>query len=339
MNYAAVNTKAVAVYARYLKAEIPLKLLEAGNLKDAVKILEESWGLSLGDSPDLLQINVEMEKKVYEALSNFVYYLQGESRKFYEALLLRYELRDLKRIFRAVYHHENIDMVRNSMLAFDASLLPADEEISGEHLFEILSHTQYGRMLSVYKDVPGDRILFYIEMELDRAYYENLLKEAEKLKGADKKVALALLNRHVDLLNILYIYRGKKTYDILSTEMANFVIRGGNIPRHKLQDWVYADDVAALVEAVGHSSFSFLFKKGREDHMTDIYSSRDLSEVYREHFLHAGQTIAKVLAISVLLEFAVRDVSTVLEGLRLGFGKQVIRNLLTIPVKEGEVWQ
>lgn len=339
MSYAAVNTKAVTVYARYLKPEVPLRILEAGNVKDGLVILKDTWGLELSDDPHLLEINVKMAQKVYDTLIGFHYYLQGQDRIFFKALLDRYEMQDLKRIFRAVYHEENVDIVRNSLLALDPNFLPKDQTVGPDELFKALEGTPYGRILSAYKDVSRDRILFYIEMELDKSYYERLIKEANKLPKKYRKDIMAMLDRHVDLLNILYIYRGKKTYDIMKSEMENFAIRGGNIPRKLLDSWIYADDVDALVRSVRASSFSFLFETARENHMTDVMASRDLAAMYFKHYQQGGLSPARIVALSILLENAIKDVSTTLEGLRLGFGKELIRSLLTIPMKEGEVWQ
>lgn len=339
MNYAAVNTKAVAVYAKYLKSEVPLKILAEGNYNDGLKIVSEEWDIDLSEDAHLLEVNVKMEQKVYEALKSFEHYLQGPARQFYASLLERYTTQDIKRIFRAVYHDENVDIVRNSLLSFDPSLLPRDQEVRPDDLFKILETTKYGRLLSSYKDVARDRILFYIEMELDQSYYENLVREAEHLPKKDRKAVLAMLNRHIDLLNIFYIYRAKKNYDIMKSEMENFVIRGGNIPRPLIKEWVYSDTVDGLVDSVRHSSFAFLFQKKRDNHVTDVLASRDISKMYTTYYQKESMSLGRIVALSLLLEFAIRDVSTTLEGLRLGFGKDMIRNLLTIPEKEGEVWQ
>ncbi len=340
MSYAAVNTKAVAVYARFLKPEVPLKILEAGNVKDGLAILEQSWGLEFSEDPHLLEVNVKMGKEFYDTLKSLHYYLQGQARSFFNALLDRYEIQDLKRIFRAVYHEENVDIVRNSLLALNPYFLPKNQTVDPEELFKALESTPYGRMLSAYKDVSRNRILFYIEMELDRNYYERLMKEAKALPKKDRTAIMAMLNRHVDLLNILYIYRGKKTYDIMKSEMENFAIHGGSISRKLLDSWIHADDVEALVRSVRSSSFSFLFKEEKRDnHMTDILAARDASAMYFKYYQQTGLRLSRIVALSILLENAIKDVSTTLEGLRLGFGKDLIRSLLTIPTKEGEVWQ
>ncbi|MDD7363442.1 MAG: V-type ATPase subunit [Peptoniphilus sp.] len=339
MNYAAVNTKAVAVYAKLLKPELPLQILAAGNYEDGIDIIRKEWGLSFSEDTHLLEVNVKMEEKVYNTLRSFDYFLQGSARYFFKLLEQHYEIQDIKRIFRAVYHGDNVDILRNSLLAFNPELLPKGQALTPEGLFKILESTPYGRMLSAYQDVSKDRISFYVEMELDRSYYENLAREAKNLGKKDRKVVLAMLNRHIDLLNIFYIYRAKKNYDIMKSEMENFVIRGGNIPKTLIDEWVYSDDVESLKNSVRHSSFAFLFQSERDSHMTDILASRDLSEMYRTYYKEERMSIGRIVALSILLRLEIRDVSTVLEGLRLGFGKDMIRELLTIPAKEGEVWQ
>lgn len=343
MNYAAVNTKARSVYAKYIKNSPQLELLAIDTPKAALAKLNEMWGLEIEipdkGSIDLYEINRQMEHKIYEVLESFLYYFQGEDRQFYDGLLERYRIRDIKRIFRTIVHGENRAMLRESLVALNQSIIPEDGEWRVEKFIESLKDTEYARKLMVYTDIPDDRILFYIEMTLDRSYYENLIERAKKLKGKSGKIATQLIGHHIDLLNITYLYRGKKTYSILPQEMVNFLISGGEkLSSKRLSELAY-EDIETFLKQVPETPFGFLFPEGREVSNMDIRMNRDLYSLFMNAYQAGEFDIRKILAITILLELQIRDISTALEAKRLGFGSTRVRELLTIPEKEGEVWQ
>lgn len=344
MNYAAVNTKARAVYAKYIKQSPQLQLLGIDTSKAALAKLNELWKLDIElpsgkETIDLYEVNKQMEHKVYEELKNFLYFFQGEERKFYSGLLERYKIRDIKRIFRTIVHGENRNLLRKSLVALNPTIIPEDGDWKAEKFIETLKGTDYARKLMVYTDIPDDRILFYIEMTLDKSYYENLIERAKKLSGSSSKLALSLIGHHIDLLNITYLYRGKKTYSILPQEMVNFLIDGGEkLSRQKLSILAY-EDTKEFLKIIADTKFSFLFPGGREAANMDIRMERDLYTKFLNAYQTSGFDIGKILSITLLMELQIRDVSTVLEGKRLGINSNIVRDLLTIPLKEGEVWQ
>ena len=94
----------------------------------------------------------------------------------------------------------------------------------------------------VYTDIPDDRILFYVEMTLDKSYYENLIERAKKLSGSSSKLALSLIGHHIDLLNITYLYRGKKDIFYFATRNGQLLIDGGEkLSRQTLSILAYED--------------------------------------------------------------------------------------------------
>lgn len=82
MNYAAVNTKAVAVCAHYLKPQVPLKILEAGNYTDGLDIVAKDWDIELSEDAHLLEVNVKMEQKVFAALKVSSIICRGRRARF-----------------------------------------------------------------------------------------------------------------------------------------------------------------------------------------------------------------------------------------------------------------
>lgn len=344
MNYSAVNTKARAVYAKYIKGAPQLQLLGIDTAKNALAKLNELWELEValptGREPiDLYEINRSMEHKIYDVLEGFLPYFQGYERKFYDGLLERYRIRDIKRIFRTIVHGEDRTALKNSLVALNPDIIPDDGDFKIEKFIEALKDTEYARKLVVYTDVPDDRILFYIEMTLDGSYYENLIEKAKHSNGKSRKIALSLIGHYIDLLNIIYLYRGKKTYSLLPQEMVNFLIDGGEKMSIKTLSGLAEENTESFLKIISSTAFGFLFPEGREALNIDIRMGRELYSIFIESFQKGGFDIGKILALTVLLELQIRDISTVLEAKRLGIHANKVRDLMTIPIKEGEVWQ
>lgn len=344
MNYSAINTKARAVYAKFIKNKTQLQLLGLENEKLIVNKLNELWDLKIDiqnekSNIDLYEINRQMEHKIYDILESFSHYFQGEDRKFYNRLIERYKIRDIKRVFRTILHGEDKEALKESLVALNPKIISEDADFKIEKFIESLKDTDYARKLMVYTDIPDDRILFYIEMTLDRSYYENLINQSKKLSAKSRIVAKKLIGHHIDLLNITYLYRSKKTYSISSKEIINFLIDGGEkISKQKLYQ-LAESDINSFLKIAEETSFNFLFPEGREIKNMDIRLERNLYSVFSNGYKNSKFDVGKILAITMLLELQIRDISTVLEGKRLGINSNIIRDLLTIPLEEGEVWQ
>lgn len=337
MAYSAVNTKLRGIYARYIKGNPQLQLLEKKDLAETVKTVEEWWDLDFGDTFNLYDINRQLEKKVFDFLKSLSYYLQGDTKTFYEALLARYEIRDIKRALRVLVHGEEIGPIRESLIALPTSYLESsDGNLTIDKFLQILETTDYGRQLITYVDQPKDRVLFYAEMTLDRAYYENIIKASEKLSKKDQNIVKETIGYYIDLLNLMYIYRGKNTYKILPQEMMNFLIEGGqSLSLLTLKKFIEESTAEEFLHKIRETKFGQLFPETRELGLIDIKIEQTVHTLNMKVFRESGMDIGKIITLAILLEFCVRDISTIIEARRLGFGPERTRTLLSVEEKEG----
>lgn len=338
MHYSAVNTKVRSVYAKYLKDSPQIKLLDEKNLTDTVKAVENWWGIDLGGGFNLYEINRALELEIYKELKSFSYFLQGETKAFYNALMARYEIRDIKRALRVLVHGEDIVSMKKSLLSLPKSYLDStDGPVTVKNFLQKLESTDYGRQLITYVDQPMDRILFYTEMTLDRSYYENIMKHSLKLSRKDRDLCEQSIGHHIDLLNLMYIYRGKRSYKILPQEMMNFLIEGGqSLSMKALRQLTFEDSIEGLVKSIRETRFAPLFPETREMGLIDIKIEQEIYDINMNIYKKSNMDIGKLLALVVLLEYCIRDISAILEAKRLGFNKDRTRNLLSVRQKEGE---
>lgn len=337
MNYSAVNTKLRGVYARYIKDYPQLRLLEKKDLEETVQAVETWWQVDFGEGFNLYNINRALEIKVFNILKSFSYYLDGEVKDFYEGLLARYEIRDIKRILRSLVHEEDIGALRETIISLPTRFLETSEsQLTVENFLHSLARTDYGRKLITYVNEPKDRILFYVEMTLDRSYYENLIKLSARLSKKDRGICEKVIGGHIDLLNLMYIYRGKNTYKIIPQEMINFIISGGeSLSLNKLRDIIEDDSGDEFISNVSETKFASFFPGTRELGLVDIKIQQAIYKLNMKIFRESGMDIGKLLSLTILLEYCIRDVSTIIEAQRLGFGSDRTKSLLSAGQKEG----
>ena len=157
-----------------------------------------------------------------------------------------------------------------------------------------------------------------MEMNLDRLYYRMLKEDAEKLDDDDRKIFEEVLGKNVDLLNIEWIYRGIKYYNLLPEELINYTLLGGYEFNYKdIKELCYLRDVEKFVEAILNTKYSFLFDTKGD---VDLFMERRIERyMYFEFlkYLKMGKMDITVSAAYIhLLEYEVRDLISTIEAVR-----------------------
>ncbi|GFR34416.1 V-type ATPase subunit [Thermobrachium celere] len=185
-------------------------------------------------------------------------------------------------------------------------------------LIELLNGSIYYPYLKNLVDGNKEENLFRFEMALDKAYFVILLKKIKKLSKEDIKAFYNIFGPIVDMLNIQWIYRGKKFFKMYPDELFNYTIEGyGKLNYKLLKDLCYTKTIEELEEKIKRTEYSFLIKG---DDMQDIYMERRMN---RYIYYKAIKTIRKnkkdissVLALMQIIEFEIRDIISITEMVR-----------------------
>jgi V/A-type H+-transporting ATPase subunit C len=325
--YAAVNTKIRALEGQFLTEQDYRNLFEMDNVADIVRYLKKT---SLGkafadrDASSLHRGEIEVLLKRYgidimEKLSN---YYHGQYAKFIKVLFMRYEVEDLKVLLRAVYtdrdyHHASRPLIyigRYGSLDFEKlasskSYYELLENLKGSPYYDYLAH------LKLYGSQEDK---FLIEMALDHAYVSIYKKHLEHLSSHEKDVIYKLQGMRADLLNLQWIYRGKKFYRLAPELLFNYCIRfGGRLNDEILKDLCYSGSIEELEQKMSDSRYGFLF---RHDRTKDIFMERRIFRYlyYRiqEYRRKNTMDIVQTVLFFDLLEFEIRDIITIVENIR-----------------------
>lgn len=327
--FSAVNTKVRHYAARMLDHGDYREFMALPAVRDQVEYLKgrEIYGEALAKLPEgssMQYIELLLRKSYLQRLHTMTLYFSGGYREFFQTLRLQYEIEDLKVCLRGVERKESLgDLVRKSYLdtehrSFDFDRVSRSRDRNS--FVRGLEGTIYYGILEKYRREDSRRIIFYVEMELDRLYFSLLERAAAKLRRADREVVRKSLGRNEDLLNVEWIYRGRKFYDLLPEELVNFVLLSGTLfglKELKKMCYMTSED---FMEYVLHTEYGFLFESPDD---VDLYFQRRVERYQLRQFLRAMQAaemnIAMVIAHLHLLEYEIRDIVAMMELKKYNF--------------------
>lgn len=337
--FAAVNTK-VRALEKYLLSTVDYQnMIQSKDVTEVMNYLKEEtlYGEFLEDfdtqkgKVDLLE--VRSRKFVFQRYEKLVHYFTDEHRKLFKMLFMRYEVENLKLLIRAVYRNEDIERVSKELIVSHMFSKINYEKLGSssslEELINNLKGTPYFKVLKPYINENPNRLMFYMEMNLDRIYFKMLGKQIYKLTLSDQKPMLELLGKNTDILNIQWIYRGLKFYKLSPEELFNYSLENGYIKFRKLKELCYSASDEDFIEKLRETRYGFLF----EDVVTmDQFMERSMERYLYKVLIDLKKDSRMNVMPSIIfmheLEFEMRDIFTLLEAKRYGFTEQQTKDFL-----------
>jgi len=234
LSYSGINTKVKAMRTKLISRDDLQKISNIETVADFIAYLKKHPGYH-----DFFQKYDEREVHRGEAERIFINGLYLDYTKIYrfandvqrkdlELIFFRYEVNVLKACIR---------LIKNNDSAFDLSLFhpfftkhsqidvnKLSASRSMDEYINNLKGTQYYNLLSKMSSKPGLSSFDY-EMALDVYYFTKSWSLKDKiLSGNNKKAFTLRLGTEIDLLNIMWIYRSKKMYDMGSSDIFTYLI-------------------------------------------------------------------------------------------------------------------
>ncbi len=259
--YAFINAKLRARISQILTADFFNELARASTLESMLAMLRDTGFAELEKTytatGDLKQVElklIEHEIDLYRELKKHVH---PDTVEFLEALLVRYEIDNLKNAIRVFFDR----VVRGRAIEAGAEYivyepiihdLPIDKILYAESFEEIavlLAGTGYEEIIRGHAgQVRQEGNLFRMEIAFDHAYYAGLLAAAGRLGRRDRRIACRLIGAEIDTENISWMVRLKTFYDISRELLEAAIIPGGAVIKTSLAaDLCREDSVAAVM--------------------------------------------------------------------------------------------
>lgn len=151
---------------------------------------------------------------------------------------------------------------------------------------------------------------------------------------------LELLGINVDLLNVQWLYRGKRYFQLSPELLFNYCLKHGlRLGLKRLRVLCYLEGTQELVAAMAQTPYGFLFDNPEQ---LAVAMERDIARMVYGRFEALGQKeqLSLVTPVGYLhrLEYELRDVFSILEAKRYGMSGRETAGFLVRVLEGGEQW-
>ncbi|OON95825.1 MAG: hypothetical protein ATN36_07275 [Epulopiscium sp. Nele67-Bin005] len=275
------------------------------------------------------QLELALEKLLVGEVERMMHYMTAHYKKLFKVILMKYEIHDLQLIFRGISKGESLNLVYPYFIhSTKFENLPFEKIVECKNVKEVVESLQNTIFYKPLKNLSKEDLKtrqWHMEMQMNNLLYKSLYEQASWLEETDKEVMLRIIGIKVDCINIEWIYRAKKYYNISNEEILLFSLNQGyKIKYNSLKKLVYAEN-------------SQQFKKMCEQFMnTTIFDFEDellekcLNKIFydslnkKENMVGIGSLIGYIYK----LEMEQKDVVAIAEGLRYKLSHEEIKTYL-----------
>ena len=333
MSYSGLTTKIRAMQAKLLTQRDYESLANLGSVPEAIEYLKEKPAyVRYVEQMDIsLYHRGNMEKILYQSLFDDytrIFRFAGiEQKKFLKIYWKRYEIDLINYCLRIVFNHYDVPFdIEYKKEFFDKySQISIDRlatSRSVEELIDNLKGTEYYAPLMALQDAK-DVTLFDYDLALDLYYFTTMWRKSRRiLKGNERKMYIRDFGTKIDLLNIQWIYRAKKYYNMLPPDIYSLTI-----PIH------YRLNVESFKNLVETPTLDEFEKRMEDTYYARRYeelSGKTLEGVYKECLeqLYLSDrrrdpySIAIINSYLFLKEEEINKLTTALECIRYGLSSR-----------------
>ena len=180
---------------------------------------------------DIHRIDLEkiLSNSLYSDFTRLYKFADFKQKQFLDLYFLRYEIAIVKECLCSVFdekseplHISQFHSFFNSHSKIDVLILATAPTIS--EFIEGLKESDLYQIFTQLSQYPNASLLDY-EMHLDLYYFTQFWKNRKKfLSGNDLEAITRIYGRKIDLLNIQWIIRAKKNFQLTPAEIYSFII-------------------------------------------------------------------------------------------------------------------
>ena len=327
--YSGIVTKIRAMEARLLKPEqfeeiailhsvpeVCTYLKENSAYADILKELDEEH-LHRGD------IEKVLIRSLYRDYSKIYRFSTIEQRKFLKLYLKRYEIDLINYCFRIVINHytEPFDLSYKQSFFDRYSQISIEKLITSrttDELVENLKGTEYYEPLHKLRDSQSVTLFDY-DLALDLYYFTTLWKDRKRvLKKKELEIFTRDCGSKIDLLNLQWIYRAKKYYEMTATDIYSLLIPiHYKISTELIKELAEASNIEEFYAAVRRTSYTRHYDFEQNLTIEQMYSDC-LYHLYTVDRRRNPYSIATVNTYLFLKEEELKKLTTALECIRYG---------------------
>ncbi len=327
--YSALAGKTRAMYGKLLTPENYRELMRQRSVGDVAVWLKQntSYKETLSDlnENDIRRVPFEnmLKKSLLNDYRKLFCFSQGNIKEFLKVALLKHEVESVKRLFRVLEMEQTINLVEDSLLflsKYDTlNITRLTKSRNSREFISNLQGTGYYNVLRPFLSADKSHNLFQIEMALDNYYLNIVLSKKKKLlQGVDASVVERSIGIEIDVMNLMWVYRGRMIYQLdRSVILGYYIPQGYKLSRELVYELADAKDPEAFKHIVARTKYAEIF-------LSDKYIFAELNFNEYMHRFHLGYlrkycfSISSAVSYLHLKEYELSNIITILEGIRYG---------------------
>lgn len=337
--YSALSTKVRASFGRLLDAEDYLNIIEMGSISELTSYLKNNTYyrdiLSNVDENLVHRGHLEniIKTDIMKEYEKFLKFTNGNARRFLKSTYKKYETESLKIIFRRLETVGNVMSAEGYLLflkgSSDVDFHKLIKSTDSREFIENLRGTEYYDALRPFTGINIKINLFNLEMVLDLHYFKFLYKRMKKyLQGRDYLPLADSFGIKTDVLNMLWIYRCKKYYDIKDDIIRNYILPfNSGIKKETLSQLIEAESIEEFLDIADKTKYSEIFKR-EIDGFFEVNFADYMYNVHMRLFRKYPLTVSSAVDYIHMKEYELSNIISVIEGIRYQLPPEKIKKFI-----------
>lgn len=324
--YSGLATKVKAMSSRLITDKEFYQLVSYHSVQDIAQYLKNHPAyqnlFSKFDNIELHRGEMEriLRSSIYNDYLRLYRFADQEQRTFLKLYFTRYEVQVLKVCLRKIFDAQSSNLELGTFYPFfekhsTIQLPKAVASTSIEELEESLSGSLYKKIFQMV-DTSASLTLFDYEIALDLLHFTDIWKQVNKLPNpTERKVLTETYGSQMDLLNVQWIYRSKRYYNMSTSDIYELII-----PIHYRLHW---QTISAMIEAETADEVLALLQTTcytKHFQETDVPLERTYHNILGGLYEHAVRkypySVACISSYLYKKELEVNRLTSVLEGIR-----------------------
>jgi len=332
LSYSGINTKIKAMAAKLISEEEYKKIANLDSISDFISFLSGHPGYReiFADYDEGLLHRTDVERILSNALyldfAKIYRFADPEQRRDLDLLLFRYEVTLIKTLIRVIYSGEDAMDLSVFYSLFEAhssinlSVLSASKTM--EEFIMNLKGTQYYSVLEKLHDT-GNPTSFDYEMTLDQYYFKKVWKLKEKLlSGQNYKAFTSQLGTEIDLLNIMWIYRSKRIYNVNATDSFAFIIPiTYKLSQEQLTKMAASNSMEEFAEILKDTYYTNMYHALLNGTLESNYKKM-IDKIYKMNVTKYPSSMSSANAYLYMKEMEISRLTTAIECIRYKLSPQ-----------------
>jgi len=326
LSYSGITTKVRAMEANFISKDDCQHIASLETVADFISFLKNHPGYSgiFKDLDEHLMHRGQVEgifiNGLYFDFTKIYQFANLDQRKTLDLIFFRYEVNILKACIQLVFNEEdNYDLSLFSTFFSSHSNVNVKALAASHTMEEYINNLKDTEYYSMFVKLQAANHItpFEYEMQLDIYYFKKMWKLKEKqLKGDNLNAMTHSLGTEIDLLNIMWLYRSKKFYDIHSSDSYAYIIpvnyKLTKAHLMKLMEAVSIEDFIVILKTTYYENISPTLLDGS----IEFACLKIISKIYQEDKSNYPSSMAPIIHYLFLKQNEVRRLTTALECIR-----------------------